>query len=78
MIKPKNGAKLRNALQVLDTLALAGLVIVPASPTPKMRKAGAEAGNIPQANATTVYTAMISAVDYFYAIKAFSMCGLQV
>ena len=32
MIKPKNGAKLRNALQVLDTLALAGLVIVPASP----------------------------------------------
>ena len=63
MIKPKNGDKLRNALQVLDTLALAGLVIVPANPTPKMRKAAAAAGDISHASATTVYTAMISAED---------------
>mgnify|MGYP000022802807 CR=1 FL=1 len=63
MIEPKNGNKLRNALQVLDTLTLAGLVVVPASPTPKMRKVGAVAGDISQANAATVYTAMISAED---------------
>jgi hypothetical protein len=63
MIEPKNDDKLRNALQILDSLALAGLVIVPASPTLKMRKAGAAAGNISQIDATSVYTAMISAED---------------
>jgi len=63
MIEAKIGDKLQNALQVLDKLALAGLVIVPASPTPKMRKAGATAGNISQSDATSVYTAMISAED---------------
>ncbi len=49
------------ALDTLSAIGRAGLVIVPAAPTPEMLRAGAEAGEIPNPKVRRIYKAMLRA-----------------
>ena len=54
---------LRMALELVEAVADAGLVLVPAQPTAAMVKAGAIAGIVGPETALRVYRAMVAAAD---------------